>query len=74
MLTGITDLKTARAEIRMLYSEIKKLEAENKKLRKACEPLVCGTFWITAVDVKRAKKALGLTPDNAAVTGGESEA
>ena len=42
-----------------LAAKVHKLEAENKRLRKALEPMTKGTFWLTAADVRRAYKALG---------------
>lgn len=47
------------SEARELAAKVRKLEAENKRLRKALEPMTKGTFWISAADVQRAYKALG---------------
>jgi hypothetical protein len=46
--------------IRELEVRIRSLEAENKKLKKALEPMVEGTYWITAKQVADASRALGM--------------
>jgi hypothetical protein len=46
-------------EARDLAAKARKLEAENKRLRKACEPMTKGTFFLSGADVRRAYKALG---------------
>jgi hypothetical protein len=58
------EIAAKEMERKQLLGEVRKLEAENKRLRKALEPMTKGTYWINAVDVTRAKKALGLTPSN----------
>jgi len=45
--------------LRQLNATVRKLEAENKRLRKALEPMTKGTFFISGTDVRRAYKALG---------------
>ena len=43
----------------MLAAKARKLEAENKRLRKALEPMTKGICWLGGADVRRAYKALG---------------
>ena len=40
-------------------AKARKLEAENKRLRKALEPITSGVFFLSDADVRRAYKALG---------------
>ena len=40
-------------------AKARKLEAENKRLRKALEPITMGVFFLSDADVRRAYKALG---------------
>lgn len=46
-------------EAKALAAKARKLEAENKRLRKALEPMIKGLFWLGVADVRRAYKALG---------------
>lgn len=68
------EIAAQELERKQLSGKVRKLEAENKRLRKALEPMTKGTYWINSVDVTRAKKALGLLPSNAELTGGPDAA
>ena len=45
---------------RLTPAEARSMRAEINRLRKALKPMTEGTYWISAADVKRARKALGL--------------
>jgi nicotinate-nucleotide pyrophosphorylase len=53
------DMQQMTREARDLAAKARKLEAENKRLRKALEPMTKGTFFLSVADVRRAYKALG---------------
>jgi hypothetical protein len=53
------DIQQMAREARDLAAKARKLETENKRLRKALEPMTKGTFWLSGADVRRAYKALG---------------
>jgi hypothetical protein len=54
------DMEQSAMEARDLAKKVRKLEAENKRLRKALLPMTKGTFWICARDVRAAMTALGM--------------
>ena len=62
-------LATQDRKFKKLAADVRKLEAENKRLRKALEPMTKGLFWLSATDVKRARKALGIETPNAKLPG-----
>lgn len=53
------DMAQMAREARELSVKARRLEAENKRLRKALEPITRGTFFFNDTDVQRAYKALG---------------
>lgn len=67
------DMAKQEKERKQLAAKVRKLEAENKRLRNALVPMTKGTYWISTVDVKRARKALGLEVPNVELTGSGTE-
>ena len=53
------DMQQSARDARELAAKVRKLEAENKRLRKALEPMTKGTFFLSGADMRRAYKALG---------------
>jgi hypothetical protein len=59
-------LDQARFEAKDLAAQMRKLRAENKRLRQALLPMTKGRFWVCAAQVRRACKALAVpVPANA---------
>jgi hypothetical protein len=56
----IADMHQSAREARELAAKVRKLEAENKRLRKALTPMTEGLVFLNSKHVKAARKALGL--------------